>query len=75
MTKMHKIDIDLVEMTLDVMKYTVDRISNVTPELGAPKKEEELLEMVGETITPKGIGGEVAFKMFRDILGESYSAY
>lgn len=68
MTKMHKIDIDLVEMTLDVMKYTIDRISNVTPELGAPKKEEELFEMIGETVTPKGIGGEVAFKMFRDIL-------
>ena len=29
---------DLVEMTLDVMKYTIDRISNVTPELGVPKK-------------------------------------
>ncbi len=68
MTKMHKIDIDLVEMTLDVMKYTVDRISNVTPELGSPKREEELFEMIGETVTPKGIGGEVAFKMFRDIL-------
>ena len=65
---MHKIDIGLVEMTLDVMKYTIDRISNITPELGAPKKEEELFEMIGETITPKGIGGEVAFKMFRDIL-------
>ncbi|MDX1752489.1 MAG: aminotransferase class V-fold PLP-dependent enzyme, partial [Salinimicrobium sediminis] len=37
-------------------------------ELGAPKKEEELFEMIGETVTPKGIGGEVAFKMFRDIL-------
>lgn len=68
MSKMHKIDIELVEMTLDVMKYTLDRISNITPDLGAPKKEEELLELVGETITPKGIGGEVAFKMFRDIL-------
>lgn len=68
MNKMHKIDIDLVEMTLDVMKYTIDRISNVTPELGAPKKEEELFELIGETVTPKGIGGEVAFKMFRDIL-------
>jgi L-2,4-diaminobutyrate decarboxylase len=68
MNKMHKIDIDLVEMTLDVMKYTVDRISNVTPELGAPKKEEELFELIGETVTPNGIGGEVAFKMFRDIL-------
>ena len=68
MSKMHKIDIDLVEMTLDVMKYTVDRISNVTPELGSPKKEEELFELIGETITPTGIGGEVAFKMFRDVL-------
>ncbi|SOC81366.1 Glutamate or tyrosine decarboxylase [Salinimicrobium sediminis] len=68
MNKMHKIDIELVEMTLDVMKYTIDRISNITPELGVPKKEEELFEMIGETVTPKGIGGEVAFKMFRDIL-------
>ena len=68
MNKMHKIDIDLVEMTLDVMKYTIDRISNVTPELGVPRKEEDLFEEIGETITPKGIGGEVAFNMFRDVL-------
>ncbi len=59
---------DLVEMTLDVMKYAIDRISNVTPELGSPKKESDLLAQVGETITPTGIGGETAFKMFRDIL-------
>ncbi len=65
---MHSIDMELVEMTLDVMKYTIDRISNITPELGAPKKEEELFEMVGETITPKGIGGENAFKLFKDVL-------
>ncbi|RKS53807.1 glutamate/tyrosine decarboxylase-like PLP-dependent enzyme [Gillisia mitskevichiae] len=65
---MHTIDMELVEMTLDVMKYTIDRISNITPELGAPKKEEELFEMVGETITPKGIGGETAFKLFKDVL-------
>ncbi|MFO8148475.1 MAG: pyridoxal phosphate-dependent decarboxylase family protein [Bacteroidota bacterium] len=65
---MHTIDMNLVEMTLDVMKYTIDRISNITPELGSPKKEEELLEMVGETITDEGIGGENAFKLFRDVL-------
>ena len=59
---------DLVEMTLDVMKYTIDRISNITPELGAPKKEEVLKELVGETISPEGIGGEKAFKLFRDVL-------
>ncbi|MDT0688423.1 aminotransferase class V-fold PLP-dependent enzyme [Salegentibacter sp. F188] len=65
---MHTIDMDLVEMTLDVMKYTIDRISNITPEMGAPKKEEELLRLVGQTITPHGIGGENAFKLFKDVL-------
>jgi len=65
---MHTIDMDLVEMTLDVMKYTIDRISNITPELGSPKKEEELLSLVGKTVTPDGIGGENAFKLFRDVL-------
>lgn len=65
---MHKLDMGLVEMTLDVMKYTLDRVSNINPELGTPKKEEDLYEMIGETITPEGIGGEVALKMFRDIL-------
>ncbi|PKD18445.1 glutamate decarboxylase [Salegentibacter salinarum] len=65
---MHTIDMDLVEMTLDVMKYTIDRISNITPEMGAPKKEEELFKIVGETVTPEGIGGENAFQLFRDVL-------
>jgi len=59
---------DLVEMTLDVMKYAIDRISNVTPDLGAPRKEEDLMRIVGETVTPDGIGGEAAFKLFRDVL-------
>ena len=65
---MHNVDIGLVEMTLDVMKYAINRITNESPELGAPRKEEELKSMVGETITPLGIGGEKAFHLFRDVL-------
>ena len=65
---MHNIDLDLIEMTLDVMKYAIGRITNANPELGFPKKEEELKALVGETITKKGIGGELAFKLFRDVL-------
>lgn len=65
---MHNIDIDLVEMTLDVMKYAVNRITKTVPDLGVPKKAEELKAIVGETITEKGIGGEKAFELFRDVL-------
>ena len=65
---MHTIDIDLVEMSLDVMKYAIGRITNKAPDLGYPKTHDELQALVGETITPKGIGGEVAFGLFRDVL-------
>ncbi len=68
---MHNIDIDLVEMTLDVMKYAINRITNDSPSLGQIRKEHELFEMVGETITPEGIGGEKAFQLFRDVLLKS----
>jgi len=62
---MHKIDIDLVDMTLDVMKYAIDRISVVDPKIGVPQKAEDLKALVGETITAKGIGGEVAFDLWK----------
>jgi glutamate/tyrosine decarboxylase-like PLP-dependent enzyme len=65
---MHKVDIGLVEMSLDVIKYAINRISETDPVLGYPKTEAELASLIGETITPKGIGGEKAFELFRDTL-------
>ena len=65
---MHNIDIDIVDMSLDVIKFAINRITEANPPLGFPKREEELRELVGETITPKGIGGEKAFQLFRDVL-------
>ncbi|WNH12103.1 pyridoxal phosphate-dependent decarboxylase family protein [Thalassobellus suaedae] len=65
---MHKIDIELVEMTMDVMKYAINRISETNPKIGKPKKEEELRALVGETITEKGIGGEFAFNLWKEHL-------
>lgn len=65
---MHKVDFDMVEMTLDVMKYAIGRITHPAPELGKPKKEEELKALVGNTVTPEGIGGEKAFQLFKDVL-------
>lgn len=68
---MHNIDIDIVDMSLDVIKFAINRITETNPPLGFPKREEELRSLVGETITPKGIGGEKAFQLFRDVLLKS----
>ncbi|AUC82127.1 aminotransferase class V-fold PLP-dependent enzyme [Lacinutrix sp. Bg11-31] len=65
---MHKIDLDLVEMTLDVMKHTIDRISKNDDKIGKPQKAEVLKALVGETVTPEGIGGETAFNLWKQHL-------
>ena len=68
---MHNVDIDLVDMAMDVMKFAIQRITDVDPVLGFPRREAELKALVGETVTPKGIGGEKAFQLFRDVLLKS----
>lgn len=65
---MHAIDIDTVEMTFDIMKFAINRISNSNSEIGIPKSEDELFSLVGETISELGIGGEKAFQLYKDIL-------
>jgi len=68
---MHKIDIELIEMTMDVMKYAIDRISHTKQKVGKPQKAEELKALVGETVTPKGIGGEYAFNLWKQHLAKA----
>jgi len=68
---MHKIDIELIEMTLDVMKYAIGRISATEHPIGKPKKYEELKELVGETVTEKGVGGEYAFNLWKEHLSKA----
>lgn len=63
---MHELDMDLVEMTMDMMKYAIGRISNTSPEMGYPQSEKALQELIGETITTDGIGGEKAFSIFKE---------
>jgi len=65
---MHEIDVELVEMPLVVIKYALQRITHSNPPSGSTISQTELKSLVGETVTPKGIGGENAFKLFRDVL-------
>jgi len=68
---MHKIDIELIEMTMDVMKYAIDRISHTKQKIGKPQKAEALKALVGETITNDGIGGEYAFNLWKEHLAKA----
>lgn len=65
---MHKLDMDLIEMTMDIMKYAIGRVSEKFPHMGYPQTEKELQAIAGETITEDGIGGEKAFRLFKDVL-------
>ena len=67
---MHNVDINIVEMALDIIKFAINRVTNTDPPLGFPLKDEELRLLVGETVTAKGIGGEKAFELFRDVLSQ-----
>ncbi len=68
---MHKIDFELIEMTMDVMKYAIDRISHTKQKIGKPQKAEVLKSLVGETITDEGIGGEKAFQLWKEHLAKA----
>lgn len=63
--QMHHIDIETIEMTLDVVKFALNRITSLNPEIGSPTTYEELKSKVGETITELGIGGETAFDIYK----------
>lgn len=65
---MHALDMELIEMTMDIMKYAIGRVSDTSPDIGYPQKEKELQKIVGETITEEGIGGEKALSYFKDVL-------
>lgn len=68
MKSMHRLDMNLIDMTMDIMKFAIGRISNTVPEMGYPQTEKELQAIAGQTITAEGIGGEKAFNLFKDVL-------
>lgn len=63
---MHELDMSLIEMTMDIMKYVIGRVSDTSPEMGYPRKEEDLQEWIGETITEEGIKGSKVFDIFKN---------
>jgi glutamate/tyrosine decarboxylase-like PLP-dependent enzyme len=65
---MHSRDASLEVLTQAVLRYAVDRMRLDPPPLDTSRPVAELRAMAGRTITPQGIGGLEALRVFGDVL-------
>ncbi|MGO9197393.1 MAG: pyridoxal phosphate-dependent decarboxylase family protein [Acidimicrobiales bacterium] len=65
---MHEWTEETERLAADVMAYTRARLHMRPPPLDGPRSPEELRAGAGPTITPGGIGGTEALRIFADVL-------
>jgi L-2,4-diaminobutyrate decarboxylase len=65
---MHKQDPSIEVLTQAVLRYAVERMRLDPPPLDHPRTYQELRAMAGYTVTPKGVGGLEALRIFTDVL-------
>jgi glutamate/tyrosine decarboxylase-like PLP-dependent enzyme len=64
---MHEFDRESEELIQSVFRYALDRIKNEPP-LDGPLSEAELTALVGQTVTPEGLGGVEALRRYTEHL-------
>ncbi len=65
---MHLHDSSLEVLTQAIVRYSIDRVRLDPPPLDGPRTLAELRAMAGHTVTPHGIGGLEALRVFGDVL-------
>jgi L-2,4-diaminobutyrate decarboxylase len=70
MHRMHTYDDETEELARAIVAYTRARIENPAP-LDGPAPAEELARRAGPTITPEGIGGQEALRIWAEVLAPS----
>jgi glutamate/tyrosine decarboxylase-like PLP-dependent enzyme len=65
---MHGHDASTEALTEAIVRYAVDRVRLDPPPLDGPRTEAELRSLAGPTVTPEGIGGLEALRIFGDVL-------
>ncbi len=65
--QMHRWDDDIEDLAAAIVGYTEDRIAKPQP-LDGPVSSEELTRRVGPTITPAGLGGAEALRVWAELL-------
>ena len=68
---MHSHDRATEELTAAIVRYSVDRMRLDPPPLDHPRSPQELRDAAGVTITPAGIGGLDALRVFEEVLAPS----
>ena len=65
---MHQMKPDIEALSESILAYAMDRMRMDPPTIDHPLPQTKLEELVGETITAKGLGGEKALELFVDTL-------
>ena len=65
---MHGHDASTEALTDAIVRYAVDRVRLDPPPLDGPRTAAELRALAGATVTPEGIGGLEALRIFGDVL-------
>src|SRR6188474_1162786 len=65
---MHRHDGPSEVLTQAIVRYSVDRVRMRPPPLDQPRTPDELRAMVGRTVTPRGVGGLEALRIFSEVL-------
>ena len=64
---MHQFTEEVEELAKAVMEYSLERLKS-NPPLDGPRSEKDLYEELGNTITPKGLGGKKTLDIFTETL-------
>jgi L-2,4-diaminobutyrate decarboxylase len=64
----HGYDAATEALTDAIVRYAVERVRLDPPPLDGPRTEAELRALAGPTVTPQGIGGLEALRIFGDVL-------
>lgn len=65
---MHQMKPEIEALSESILAYAMDRMRMDPPTIDHPLPQTELEELVGQTITEKGLGGEKALELFVDTL-------
>ena len=65
---MHRRDVATDVLTQAIIRYAVDRTRLDPPPLDHPRSADELRAMAGRTVSPDGLGGLEALRVFADVL-------